>query len=126
MSQEPPIDSSAIDRLLKLGGVKFTLEMISLFHSYGTKKMDEARQAWAGRDLKALSAAVHPLKSSAGNVGAQRVQTLATSVESLAAAGSAEPAGAQFSELERAFAEALTALESERARLANAAPDAKP
>jgi len=126
MSQDPPIHSAAIDRLMKLGGAKFTLEMISLFHSYGAKKMDEARQAWEGRDFKALSAATHPLKSSAGNVGATRVQMLASSVESLAAAGNADAAGAQFSELEQAFAEAVTALESERARLANATPGAKP
>ena len=62
----------------------------------------------------------------AGNVGATRVQTLATAVESLAAAGDAEPAGKHFGELEQAFAEAVTALELERPRLANPTPGAKP
>ena len=126
MSQAPIINSSAIDRLVKLGGSKFTLEMINLFNSYGAKKLAEARQACESGNLKALAAAVHPLKSSAGNVGAERVQTLATEVESLAAAGNAEAAGAQFSELEQAFAEAIAGLESIRARLASVAPETKP
>lgn len=122
MNQDAAINAAAIDRLVKLGGLKFALDMMSLFASYGGQKLGEARQAHHAGNLKALAAAVHPLKSSAGNVGALRVQTLAETIESLANAGNAESAIAQFNELERAFVEAVAGLESERTRLTNAAP----
>lgn len=123
MSVENPFDPKAVERLLKLGGPKFALEMMDLFASYGGKKLAEARQACAAGNLKALAEAVHPLKSSAGNVGAARVQALAESIETLAREGQAEPAVAQFGELEKAFAEAITILSAERERLANPTPD---
>ena len=84
-----------------------------------------ARAACDAGNLTALAESVHPLKSSAGNVGAAQVQALAESVEALARAGDAETAAAQFNELEQAFAAALAGLETERARLAAAAPGPK-
>lgn len=118
MNEPSPLDPAAIERLLKLGGPKFTLEMIDLFGSYGGKKVAEARSAQQSGNLAALADAAHPLKSSAGNVGAVRVQELAAQVESSAREQNAELAGAQLDELERAFAEARTYLEVEKARLA--------
>lgn len=122
MSEANTFNPEAVQRLLKLGGPKFALEMLDLFASYGGKKIAEARQARDAGNLKALAEAVHPLKSSAGNVGAARVQALANAIETLAREGRAEPAGAQFGELEQAFAEAITILSAERARLASPAP----
>ena len=118
MHESSPCDPAAIERLLKLGGPKFTLEMINLFGSYGAKKIAEARQARQSGDLAALADAAHPLKSSAGNVGAVRVQELAAQVEVSARGQQGDQAVAQFDELERAFAEAWTFLEAEKARLA--------
>ena len=118
MNKSDPFDPAAIERLLKLGGPKFTLEMIDLFGSYGGKKIAEARQAQQAGNLAALAEAVHPLKSSAGNVGAVRVQKLAAQVESSAREQKAELAGAQLDELEGAFARAKSILEEEKARLA--------
>ena len=117
MNESRPIDPAAIERLLKLGGPKFTLEMIDLFGSYGGKKIAEAHQARQAGNLTALADAAHPLKSSAGNVGAVRVQELAAQVERSARDQKAELAGAQLDELERAFAEARLFLEAEKARL---------
>jgi HPt (histidine-containing phosphotransfer) domain-containing protein len=111
------MNPEAIERLFKLGGQKFTLEMIRLFGSYGAAKLAEARQAQLAGDLKALADAAHPLKSSAGNVGAVRVQELAARIEADARGQKAEAAAAQLDELERAFAEALTFLEAEKVRL---------
>lgn len=125
MNQEAPINSAAIDRLVKLGGLKFALDMMSLFASYGGQKLGEARQARHTGNLKALAEAVHPLKSSAGNIGATRVQALAETVESLAIADNTETAVAQLNELERAFVEAVAGLESERTRLTSAPPGPK-
>ena len=117
MNEPSPFDPAAIERLLKLGGPKFTLEMIDLFGSYGGKKVAEARQAQNAGNLTTLAEAAHPLKSSAGNVGAVRVQELAAQVEASAREQNAGLAGAQLDELERAFAEARTYLEAEKARL---------
>jgi HPt (histidine-containing phosphotransfer) domain-containing protein len=125
MNQEAPINSAAIDRLVKLGGQKFALDMMNLFASYGGQKVGEARQARHAGNLKALAEAVHPLKSSAGNVGATRVQMLAETIETLAVSGNAEPAVAQLNELERAFVEAVAGLESERNRLTSVGPSPK-
>ena len=118
MNAPGPFDPAAIERLFKLGGQKFALEMIDLFGSYGGKKLAEARQAQQAGNLTALADAAHPLKSSAGNVGAVRVQELAAQVESSAREQNAGRAGAQLDELERAFAEAGNLLEAEKARLA--------
>ena len=117
MNQPSSFDPAAIERLLKLGGPKFTLEMIDLFGSYGAKKVAEARAAQQAAQLTALADAAHPLKSSAGNVGAIRVQELAAQLESSARESKAELAGAQLDELERAFAEARLFLETEKTRL---------
>ena len=75
-----PLDPAAIERLCRLGGEKFAGEMIDLFGSFGGKKIAEARQARQTGNLTALAEAVHPLKSSAGNVGAVRVQELAAQI----------------------------------------------
>ncbi len=107
----------AIERLLKLGGTKFTLEMMEMFSSYGATKLADARKAQQAGDLNALAEAAHPLKSSAGNVGVTGVQELAAQVESSARDRQAELAGAQLDQLERAFAAALLFLDSEKVRL---------
>jgi HPt (histidine-containing phosphotransfer) domain-containing protein len=118
MNEPSTFNPAAIERLCRLGGEKFAVEMIDLFFSYGAKKVAEARQAREAGNLTALADAAHPLKSSAGNVGAIHVQELAGQLELSAREQKAELISAQFNELERAFAEARLFLESERARLA--------
>ncbi|HEX9047663.1 MAG TPA: Hpt domain-containing protein [Verrucomicrobiae bacterium] len=115
---EAAFNPAAIERLVKLGGSKFATEMIGMFGSYGGKKLAEARQAQAGGNLAALAAAAHPLKSSAGNVGASRVQELAAQVEQAALEQKPDLAAAQLTELEAAFAGAITFLEQEKLKLA--------
>jgi two-component system, sensor histidine kinase and response regulator len=122
MNESSACDPAAIERLFKLGGQKFTVEMIDLFGSYGAKKLAEARQARQTGDLAALAAAAHPLKSSAGNVGAVRVQALAAQVESAAQEQNTELAGAKLGDLEQAFEEARIFLESEKVRLTQPQP----
>lgn len=112
-----PLDALAIERLRKLGGDKFALDMIELFFSYGGKKVAETRQAHLAGDLPGVANAAHPLKSSAGNVGALQVQKLAATIEQAAKAGD----GARLSELigafEQAYADAKAGLEMEKARI---------
>ena len=118
MSETSAFNPAAIERLFKLGGRKFTLDMIDLFFSYGGQKLAEAQEARKAGNLVALAAAAHPLKSSAGNVGAGRVQELAAQVELSAQEQNAALAGARLDELACAFAESKSLLETERGRLA--------
>jgi HPt (histidine-containing phosphotransfer) domain-containing protein len=116
-SQSSPLRGAAIERLGKLGGPKFAAEMIALFLSYGEERITATRLALQAGNLDGVAEAAHPLKSSAGNVGALRVQELAASIEQFAKAGNTAALSSQVGELERAFAEVKVLLEAEKGRL---------
>ena len=61
--------------------------MIDLFLEYAGQKIVEARAAQVAGNLTGVEKAVHPIKSSAGNVGARRIQELALQIEELARQG---------------------------------------
>jgi HPt (histidine-containing phosphotransfer) domain-containing protein len=82
----------------------------------------EAQRALAAGDLPALAKAVHPLKSSAGNVGAVRMQELALLIEGLAKQGDAEAVRGLVPELEASFAAVKAELEPRRAALGGEGP----
>src|SRR5260370_3187385 len=121
MKDTGPLNPATTERLCRLGGEKFDSAMIGLFLSYGATKIAEARQAQQAGNLGALADAAHPIKSSAGNVGAIRVQELASLVEQTARQLQGDLANAQLGELERAFVEAKSQLEKEKAKLATKA-----
>ncbi len=127
MSTTPNLDPAAIERLRRLGGEKFLGEMIALFLDYAAKKVAEAVHAQAAGDLAGVQKAVHPVKSSAGNVGAARVQALATRLEMQAKEGAAAALPASVAELTEAFAAASIELKAVLATLADPAlPAATP
>ncbi len=117
MSESTALDPDAIERLRKLGGDKFAAQMIELFISYVGQKVADTRTALQAGNFPGVALAAHPVKSSAGNVGAVRVQELATQVEQSAKKAQAEVLPAQVEELERAFAEATELLQTEKAKL---------
>ena len=121
MNEPVTLDPAAIERLRKLGGDKFASDMIGLFFSYGGKKVSEAKQAQQAGDLAGVANAAHPMKSSAGNVGAARVQALAAQLEQAAKSGNSDAIAGLVGEFESAFAETRTLLETELARLKPAA-----
>ncbi len=104
MNGTPNLDPAAMERLQKLGGEAFVGKMIDLFVDYAGGKVVAARQAQAAGNLTGVAEAVHPIKSSAGNVGARRVQELAQRIEQLARQGRGDGLGALVDELEEAFA----------------------
>ncbi len=125
MSESGQLDAAAIGRLLRLGGHAFVAKMISLFGAYGAEKLkaaDEARKAgnWFG-----VADAVHPIKSSAGNVGAKRVQSLAQQLEDAARASGGNELEPLLTELHIAFEAAMAELEAIRATHQTAAAAAK-
>ncbi|MEY4386340.1 MAG: Hpt domain [Verrucomicrobiota bacterium] len=115
MNESRNLDPAAMERLRKLGGEAFVSKMVQLFVDYAGEKVAAARQAQAAGNLSGVADAVHPIKSSAGNIGACRVQELAQRIEQLAKQGQGESAGLLVGELEAAFACVKTELLQRRA-----------
>ena len=121
MSDPDSLDHAAIERLLRLGGNKFAIEMLDLFLNYVGEKVAAACQAGTQGNLDAVAKSVHPIKSSAGNVGARRIQDLASRIEQLAQQQNAGAIQPLLIELQRAFEHLRPCLEAEKTRLAASA-----
>ena len=104
MSENRNLDPAALERLHRLGGEVFVGKMIDLFIGYAGEKVAAARQAQAAGNLIGVQEAVHPIKSSAGNIGACRVQELAQQIEQLAKQGQGDALPGLIGELAAAFA----------------------
>ncbi|MBL8797243.1 MAG: Hpt domain-containing protein [Planctomycetia bacterium] len=83
---DPARLSARLAQLRQMGGPPFVQKMIALFVEHTPPRLAGIRQGLAQGDLAAVEFAAHSLKSSAGNLGADRVQELAQEIESLAAA----------------------------------------
>lgn len=116
MDELPNLDATALERLRQLGGDDFVSKMIGLFLQYVSGKVAEARSAFDANDLEGVRQAVHPVKSSAGNVGAARVHAWAVRLEILAKQSDPISVAAGLNQLERAFAEVRPQLEEEKRR----------
>ena len=95
--------------------------MIDLFCDYTQTKIAEARKAQAAGDGAGVAKAVHPIKSSAGNVGATKVQELSAQIEQAARQPSAGDLGRMLGDLENAFAEIKPKLEAGKKAMENEA-----
>ncbi len=84
MGELPDLDMSVLERLRKMGGDEFLGELLDLFLEHAPKKLEEALTAEKKGDLEAVERAVHSLKSSAGNIGAEALMELAGQIEQLA------------------------------------------
>jgi len=102
---QPPscIASGTLEQLRKLGGDSFTAEMIGVFLEYVARKISQGREAYAAGDLVGVENAIHPIKSSSGNVGARQIQELAVRIEDLARNKQREPLGPLLAEIDSAF-----------------------
>jgi len=114
VNESNQLDPAALARLQRLGNVEFVCKMIDLFREYAGQKISEARAAQVAGNLPGVEKAVHPIKSSAGNVGARRLQELALQTEDFAKAGQAEAVARSLSELELVFAAVDSELEEKR------------
>jgi HPt (histidine-containing phosphotransfer) domain-containing protein len=83
----PALDRSALDRLVRLGGAKLLRQMIDLYLQHGPERLDAVREGVLHRDATRIERAAHTLKSSAGNLGAQKLQHTADALEAMAAGG---------------------------------------
>ena len=89
----PDLDERTIEKLQKLGGRKLLSQMVELFTSHAESAIRDASSGLAQGNLDTVRRAAHSLKSSAGNLGATRVQILADEIEQLAEqeAGNIQP-----------------------------------
>lgn len=116
MPQREVIDDAALERLLRIGGQEFLIEMIDLFLQHAPERIRAAREALAGGDHKALYRAAHSLKSTAGNLGARGLQRVAERVESKAAEMDVETIPPLLEEMARRYEDVRDRLEAERRR----------
>lgn len=116
MSELETVEDAALDRLLRIGGQEFLLEMIDLFLQHAPERIRSAREAHAIGDQKTVYRSAHSLKSTAGNLGARALQSIAERVEDRAAAGDEETIPPLLEELGRRYEAVRERLEAERRR----------
>ncbi len=114
MSDPEEIDPQALERLRELGGPGFLRRMLELFLELAREKIETARAAARAGDIRGIGRAIHPLRSSSGNVGARAMQELAARIDESAREQKAEAIPGLLSDLEAAFARVKPRLEQER------------
>ena len=110
------LDPATLERLLRIGGQDFLVEMIELFLEHAPQRLASARVALEENDIKTLYRSAHSLKSTAGNLGARALQNTAAEVEERAAEDDLAPIPLLLDELERRYERVRTELETERDR----------
>lgn len=110
MTDLPLVDHEQIERLSEWGGPNLQRKMIDLFLTHAKERLDQISTGISGGDAKAAETGAHTLKSSAGNVGARRVQQMAQDAEALAEDGKLGELKTMLPALEEAFDAACAAL----------------
>lgn len=110
MTDSPIIDPQALERLKEWGGDKLAGQMVRLFLKNTGSRMDQIRTGVSEGNLEETERGAHSLKSSAANIGAETLRTMATRMESAALDSNMDSARALLPELESAYAEAMEEL----------------
>jgi HPt (histidine-containing phosphotransfer) domain-containing protein len=87
MDEAQIIDPAAHERLLEWGGSELLNAMVGLFLEHAGERMERISSGLEAAEASAVEHGAHSLKSSAANVGAERVRSLAQEVENLASRG---------------------------------------
>ena len=110
MSELPLVDLAQMERLSEWGGEGLQQKMVDLFLTHALERLEQIKEGVSSGNADKVETGAHTLKSSAGNVGAQRVQFLASDTEALAEAGKLEEVEALLPSLEKEFDAACGAL----------------
>ncbi len=108
------LDEAVVERLRQIGGDKFVGDIFTLFLDTAPVKIEEAVAGNQRGDLEIVERAVHSLRSSAGNIGAQRLQELCGQIEMLAAENTSESLTPLIGQLEESFERVRPRLETAR------------
>jgi len=119
VAEQPLVDSTALDRLRGFGGEKLLGGMIELFVRNAPTRAAEAREALDCGDAAALRAALHGLKSSAGQLGAATVHQACVAGEELASRGELSACTKHVERIERDLPVACRQLETIRSASAH-------
>jgi HPt (histidine-containing phosphotransfer) domain-containing protein len=87
MTEPPVLEPAAVERLLRLGGADLVRQMIELYLRHGPERIAALAAGVAAGDAGQVERAAHTLKSTAGNLGAHRLQHTADALEAMAADG---------------------------------------
>jgi HPt (histidine-containing phosphotransfer) domain-containing protein len=112
MNDLPLVDMAQMERLNEWGGPELQRKMIELFLEHATERLDQIREGVSSRNSGMAETGAHTLKSSAGNVGATRVQMLAKDAEALAETGRLEELQNLLPSIEEEFRAACGALKN--------------
>lgn len=116
MTDQGAFDPGALDRLHRIGGDQFVVEMIDLFLENAPQRLEAARAALAREDRGTLHRLVHSLKSTAATLGARSLESAATVAETWAKRGDLEAMPSLLAALDREYGAAKEQLEAERDR----------
>lgn len=116
MSEVAVVEDAALERLLRIGGQEFVLEMIGLFLHHAPERIRTARAALEAGDPQTLYRAAHSLKSTSGNLGARRLQAAAARVEARAAEEDLEAVPPLLEDVAALYEDVKDRLEAERKR----------
>ena len=111
MPDSPVIDLGAIERLREWGGEGLPRRMVHIFLMHSPERILQIRKGIAEGDASGAGTGAHSLKSSAGNVGAARLQALCQAAETLAEAKDFAALKELLEELEGAHQDAHAELE---------------
>lgn len=112
MTDHRAIDPGALARLEEWGGEKLVAQMVRLFLKNAGARMDQIRAGVLDGNIQEAERGAHSLKSSAANIGAERLRALTGQVEASAGAGDQESVVRLLPELEEAFTNVMTELAS--------------
>jgi HPt (histidine-containing phosphotransfer) domain-containing protein len=111
MSSSDVIKFETLKDLDEVGGAELVREMINLVLATIPERISAIRDALQSSDAACVSARAHSIKSSAGNVGAMRLLSIANNIETRARVGDlGEDTFSLIAELESEFARVQTAL----------------
>ncbi|HSR41698.1 MAG TPA: Hpt domain-containing protein [Longimicrobiales bacterium] len=106
MSDSDVIDPTAHERLLEWGGPKLLSQMIRLFLENTGERMELIASGFRDGEVQKVEHGAHSRKSSAANVGAERLRVLAADMEGRASRGELEAAEELHEAMQTARAEA--------------------
>jgi HPt (histidine-containing phosphotransfer) domain-containing protein len=107
------IEPEVLEKLRQLGGDELLSEMVALFTSHAESMIGKAVRGYEIGEPKMLRHAAHSLKSSAGNLGAVRLQALAEKIEILMDSSDLRSIRPALAELQDAYAAAKSRLAEE-------------
>ncbi|MFZ2493453.1 MAG: Hpt domain-containing protein [Thermoanaerobaculia bacterium] len=89
-TETSPLDGETLDSLRELGGDSFLGELAVIFLDDAPAQLAAIENALAAGDSDRLASSAHALKSSAGNMGAKRLNTILSEIEGAGRRGELE------------------------------------